>query len=493
MPIVDNVALHAQLRPERPALVDLQNDKSWTYAELNNVISKTVSVLRRHGLRKGDRLAVLSRNAPAVPILHYACARLGAIIVPLNWRLARAELDFLLSDCEPKLVLGDDLLEAKGIAGTSFDIFFEAVSKARASIAKPLDRDRPSLILYTSGTSGRPKGALLSERNIEETAINFSILTDVSSESVFLCDAPMFHIVGLITNIRPALMRGGASLISSGFDAATTLRRLGDRRLNVSHYVCVPQMAAALRAVEGFDPKALSFLKTLVAAGAPHAPAKIKEWLDDEIIVTNGYGMTEIGTALNTPLDIHINRQKAGSVGISTHRVETRIIDAKGRNVRPGEPGELLVRGDSVIRAYWRRDEDNRKAFLRGRWFRTGDIVRQDKDGFFWLLDRHKDMFISGGENVYPAEVEAAVLELEGIAECAVVGTPDAKWGEVGHLFWVAQSSGTATEKTILHHLQTRLAKYKIPKYVTEQKILPRNGAGKILKTELRELPIKVV
>ncbi|MBA3066924.1 MAG: AMP-binding protein [Hyphomonas sp.] len=488
MPGGDSIAFHARLQPAKTAIVDLVRGRKWSYAELEMLVARTVSALRRKGLRRGDRLAVLARNGPEIPALHFACARIGAMIVPLNWRLAPSELVSLLADAEPKFLLGDTLLEEKGLAGTDLDTFFaKDVAGSRPARTRPLSRDLPSLILYTSGTSGRPKGALLSERNLTETAINFSLLADVTSKSVFLCDAPMFHIIGLATNVRPVLMRGGTMLISDGFRADVTLERLADPALGITHYVCVPQMAAAIRSVEGFDAAKLRGLTALVTGGAPHAPASVLEWIEDGVPLTNGYGMTEVGTVFNMPLDPEINRSKAGSVGIATDRVQTRIVDSQGQDVKDGEAGELLVRGENVAAGYWRRAEETGEAFITGRWFRTGDIAVRDTDGFHWLIDRRKDMFISGGENVYPAEIEAALADVAGVSECAVVGVTDEKWGEVGHLFWVGAGTAAGREDELRRILRERLASYKVPRYFTKLDTLPRNGAGKILKTELRK------
>lgn len=484
----DSISFNARLRPDKIAIVDLAKGRQWSYRELDLLVARTVTALRRRGLRKGDRLAVLARNCPEIPILHFACARIGAMIVPLNWRLSHLEIEALIADAEPGLLLGDALLAEKGIAGIDLEAFFSGeVAKAKPAITKTQRKDQPSLILYTSGTSGRPKGALLSERNLTETAINFSLLADVTSRSAFLCDAPMFHVIGLVTNVRPALMHGATIVISDGFRADVTLNRLADPALAVTHYVCVPQMAALLREVSGFDPAKLAHLTTLVTGGAPHPPANIRQWIEDGVLVTNGYGMTEVGTAFNMPLDPEINRLKAGSVGIPTDRVEVRIVDASGRDVPDGAAGELLLRGDNVTSGYWRRESDTREAFASGRWFRTGDIAMRDADGFLWLIDRRKDMFISGGENVYPAEIEAALADLADIRECAVIGVPDAKWGEVGCLFWAGERSDPDAEDWIRSILKERLASYKVPKYFAKIPALPRNAGGKVLKSELRE------
>jgi fatty-acyl-CoA synthase len=296
----------------------------------------------------------------------------------------------------------------------------------------------------------------------------------------------MFHVIGLITNIRPALMQGGAFLVSDGFVPARTLARLGDPSLGITHYFCVPQMASALRAEPGFDPGRLQGLTAIFTGGAPNPAADIRTWLADGIAMVDGYGMSEAGTVFGMPLDPVLIDAHAGSAGLATPAVHTRIVDAASKDCPPGEAGELLLKGDNLAKGYWRRPEDTRSAFTLDGWFRTGDIVRADAKGYHWIVDRHKDMFISGGENIYPAEVEVVLAGHPGIAECALVGVPDSRWGEVGHLFLVAAAGAVLDPEKILAHIATRLARYKVPKHVSVIAALPRNGAGKVLKTKLR-------
>ena len=490
--MLDSLALHAHLRPRQLALADLALDRHWTYRDADASAAAIAQALADRGVGEGDRVAVLARNSVHTILLHFACARRGAMIVPLNWRLATAELKYLLDDCRPSLVLGDEALQEHELIGESLYRFCHEAPAALDASAASQDAERPSLLLYTSGTSGTPKGVLLSERNLQETGINFAVLTDVSSRSVFLCDAPMFHVIGLVTNVRPVLTHGGSALVASGFDARVTYERLSDPALGVTHYMGVPQMTAAMRALEGFDPAPLRRLTTLVTGGAPHAPANVREWLNEGVVVTNGYGMTEAGTVFNVPLDIEAGLAKAGSVGVASPRVQTRVVDEQGHDVDACQPGELLVRGDNVTRGYWENEAATTDAFTDDGWLRTGDIARCDEDGYFWMVDRRKDMYISGGENVYPAEVESAVYELQNISECAVVGTPDDRWGEVGHLFY-ATDDDMLTQQAILDFVAGRLARYKLPKHLTRVDALPRNGAGKIVKSALLEQSTKLL
>lgn len=484
---VDHVGLNARLTPNALAARELASGRAWTYAQLDRAVAQAVTALRELEVAPGDRVAALSKNRVELIILHLGCARLGAIFAPLNWRLSAAELSGLLEDAEPKVLIGDGCLAEAGLSGLDIDAFAARREAAQPAPLAPIPPERTSLILYTSGTSGVPKGVMLSEGAIAETAINFSLLGKVTAQSVFLCDAPMFHVIGLITNIRPVLMRGGAFLVSDGFVPDRTLTRLGDPALGVTHYFCVPQMAAALRSAPEFDAARLRGLTGLFTGGAPHPAPSIRAWLADGVSIADGYGMTEAGTIFGMPLDRELIAARAGSAGLAAPGVQTRIVDSAGRDLPPGEAGELWVKGRNLTTGYWRREAETRKALTEDGWLRTGDIAVSDAEGYHWLVDRLKDMFISGGENVYPAEIEAALTGHPHVAECAVVGAPDERWGEVGCLFVALRPGQALDEAVLLEHLSGKLARYKIPKRVIAVEALPRNGAGKVLKAELRK------
>jgi fatty-acyl-CoA synthase len=485
---VDHLHLQARLQPNRLAARDLTSGQAWTYRAFDEAAWKMAASLRARGVLAGDRVAVLAKNRAALVLLHLACARLNAIFVPLNWRLSPHEFAPLLADAEPALVLGDKLLQTAGLHGVSIDEF-EAEAAATAPLhPSAYDQDATSLILYTSGTSGRPKGVMLSETNLWATGKNFAVLARVGPDSAVLCDAPMFHVIGLVGNIRPPLMHGGNILVSDGFVPARTLDRLTDPSLAVTHYFCVPQMAAMLRFEPSFNPAALRHLVGIFSGGAPHAPDAILAWTRHGIPLANGYGMTEAaGTVCCMPLDLSEIEQNIGASGLIPPDVQVRIVDEDERDVAPGEPGEILVRGSNVSAGYWRRPAETEAAFTADRWYRSGDIGSLDHNGFLAVVDRKKDMFISGGENVFPAEIEAALVAFPGVAECAVVGVPDERWGEVGHLYLAALPGAQLSPEAIIAFLDTRLARYKIPKHVTLLPVLPRNGSGKLVKAELKK------
>jgi fatty-acyl-CoA synthase len=296
----------------------------------------------------------------------------------------------------------------------------------------------------------------------------------------------MFHVIGLITNLRPPLLQGGTVLISPGFEASATNRRLADPELGITHYFCVPQMAKMLREDTAFAPANWTTLAAIFTGGAPNPAADILWWLGQGVRMVDGFGMTEAGTVLGMPLEAGQIARKAGSAGLPGPSVCLRIVDEDGQDVAAGEAGEIWLSGPNVTPGYWNRPDETAQAFTYDGWFRTGDIARRDEDGFVTLVDRRKDMFISGGENVYPAEVEMALLDHPDIAEAAVIGIADERWGEVGRAFVVLKAGGVLDPAVLATHCAARIARYKVPKEFRLTDALPRTASGKIQKHILR-------
>ncbi|KAK1988471.1 AMP-binding enzyme [Colletotrichum cereale] len=486
----DPVLLHARLRPTGVACIDLATNRRWTYLELDADIRRATSFLCGQGVQTGDRVAAISANSVHQIIVQQALMRLGAIFVPLNWRLARPELTKLLVDCAPAILFTDrDPPELPpGCQHIGFSNFVAAMDTTDA--APRLDA-RPSsetcVILYTSGTSGAPKGVMLTALSILATTINFSILTEVDTGSVFLCDGPMFHFMGLIAQIWPPLMRGGTIVLSPKFNPDLTNARLSDACLRVTHYFCVPQMAEALARAPNFNTAEWSTLKALFTGGAPNPPARIKWWLSRGIRMVDGYGSTEMGTVSGMPLSPELIGVKAGSVGLPGPLTAVRVIDEWDKDVPVGAPGEMIVSGPSVTPGYWNRPEENLAAFTKDGWFRTGDVGRVDEDGYIFLVDRRKNMFISGGENVYPAEVEAAMAEHPGVADVAVIGVPDQLWGESGRAYIVSAPGPQLTHADMVEHCRSLIARYKVPREIVFVGEFPRTGSGKVQRHLLTE------
>ena len=502
--LLDFVAHFARTAPHKLAVHDLTADTRLTYSQLDDAIDRAASVLRATlgdvaSGSEGKRVVVLSRNSAQMLVLHFACVRAGAIFVPLNWRLAPAEITFMLSDCDPALIvlepMFEDRLEARSIprlmlddSATGFAARMAAAPRPTApGRGVPVDGDAPITLLYSSGTTGKPKGVIVTQLNAFSGAINLALGTECSPKAVFLCDMPMFHTAGLFAAARVPLLVGGTVLISQKFDAPVTYARLADPKLQISHYFCVTQMAMMMRQLPGFDGRKLARLTALITGGAPNPEAHIMRWLDDGVPMLNGWGMSEICSALAQPLgDLDRIRAHPSAVGLPHLTVEIKLVDAEGREVGVGEPGEIWTRGSNVSPGYWRRPELNSTAFQDG-WFRTGDVAVRDADGFYSIVDRIKDMFISGGENVYPAEVEATIVELDAVGDVAVIGIPDAQWGEVGCAYVVVAPGKSLDVPTLEAHCRKRLAKFKVPKRYEIIPMLPRTPSGKVQKHLLRE------
>lgn len=490
-PNFDIVASHAKARGTAPAVTDLESGQHWTYAQLDAQINQLAAwLVARLGPGSGARVATISRNCGYMLALQLAAMRAGAIFAPFNWRLTVAELTMLAADCTPAILFHDaDFALPHGLAETHLlaDLpRLTADAQARPPADARLAAYAPATLLYTSGTSGRPKGVIISELNAFWGGMNFIFGNDLTIRSVLLCDMPMFHTAGLFAAVRSTIQAGGHLLISRGFDAPRTLARIADASLGVTHYFSVPQMAQMLWNEPGFDPAILRRLTVYAMGGAPNPGPQIERFVRAGIRMSDGYGMSETCSNFGMPFaDTDLILAKAGSCGLPFFAVEARIVDAAGADLPDGARGELWLRGPSITQGYWNQPDLTAAAFSDG-WFRTGDTALRDADGFYYLVDRTKDMFISGGENVYPAEVESVLAALEGLADAAVVGVPDARWGEVGRAYIITRPGVTLTEADILAHCQTRLARFKIPASVVINGEIPRTATGKVQKHVLK-------
>jgi len=486
---IDAVSYHARRHPQALACIDLETGRRWTYARLHEDVDRVAAwVAARMGPASGSRIACVARNSVAMLILHLAAVRAGAVFVPLNWRLAVRELETLLADADAALLFYDPEFALPRFGGASLEMA-ELERIAPTSRAFPYSArsiDQPSTLLYTSGTSGRPKGVMVTESNAYWGCTNFILGNDFTGDSVMLCDMPMFHVAGLFAAVRSALLAGGTVLISRGFDPQRTLARIADPVLRVSHYFSVPQMAQTLWDQENFRPEMLRQLAVYATGGAPNPRAQVERFVRAGIRMSDGFGMSETGSNFGMPVhDSQLLLAKAGSCGLPYITVQARIVDENGIDVPVDQVGELWLRGPSITPGYWQQPELTCEVFDEG-WFKTGDAAARDADGFYYIVDRRKDMYISGGENVYPAQIEAVLRELEGICEAAVIGLPDERWGEVGRAYIVTNPGCSLDEASILTHCRQRLAGYKIPRTIVFSTDMPRTASGKILKTELR-------
>jgi fatty-acyl-CoA synthase len=349
-----------------------------------------------------------------------------------------------------------------------------------------VDPDAPIMLLYTSGTTGRSKGAIVTARNAWAGALNFSFAFGVAPSDTLLCDMPMFHVASLGV-ARSALLIGARVLISDRFVASETLARLSDRSLNITHYFAVPQVATSMLHDPAFGQSDLSTLKALAVGGAPLPENVVREYLSREVPILNTYGVSEaMGTALAMPANCDLIERKPGSCGVPAMLIDVRLVGADQRDVEAGGVGEIWLRGPCITPGYWRQKEATAKAF-EGEWLRTGDAATCDGDGFYRIVDRWKDMYISGGENIYPAEVEAVLSEHAAVSEVAVIGVSDDQWGEVGCAYIVLRPDSNISPEEVDAHCRSRIAAFKIPKHVRLVESLPRTASGKIQKGNLRQ------
>jgi len=490
-----------EIAPDKEAVVD--GGRRLSYRQLNRRVNRLARALSAQGLAQGDRLALLSYNSLEYIEVIMASAKLGLVLVPLNWRLTAAELTFQLGDSGVKTLIFDpDLRDlAQGILERmSFERLMVLGAEPRLE-ARPYETllaeqndeepvmeqeitsEAPFIIMYTAGTTGKPKGAVLTQGNCLYNALSLQVDMEFTSSDRDLVALPMFHIGGIGLFTLPMLYVGGTVVIQRSFEPNQALDLL--HREGITLFFGVPAIFLFLIQSPEFDPEAFAGVRLVMSGGAPLPPSLVDQYHTQGIILQQGYGMSEAAPSIAT-LAKPWALSKKGSVGRVVFHLEARVAGDDGNELPRGEVGELLLKGPNVMQGYWNRPEANEEAFSRG-WFHTGDLARMDDEGFLYMVDRKKDMFISGGENVYPAEVENAIFALEQVAEAAVIGLPDPKWGEVGCAVVVLKQGQSLQEQEVSAHLKTCLAKYKIPKKVVFIEALPRNAAGKVLKRNLRE------
>lgn len=496
----DWIAFHQTVAPEREAMHDVASGRRFTYGEMHDRIDRAAAFLRdAHGLGRGDRAAVMCHNDSDVFEIQFACRRLGAIFLPLNWRLAVPELEFILNDAAPKLLLHGQEFEKEAAAlkelcglpalvdlANGGESAYERGLAAATGPVEPIDLtlDDVWTILYTSGTTGRPKGGQITYSMAHFNAVDCAITANLTTRSKNLVILPTFHTGGLNVWANPLFMIGGCNVVMRAFDPAELLNLMSDKDLHLTCLLGVPTNFLMMAEVPGFRDADLSHIDCIAVGGAAPPLELLRTYDEAGIRLQAMYGMTELGPlALALPPDLAM--RKIGSSGLPPLSVNLKVCDEDGRPTPQGEVGELLVKGPSVTPGYWNRPEANVSSYTDDGWFKTGDAVRQDEDGFFYIVDRWKDMFISGGENVYPVEVENVIYQLSGVLENAVVGVPDEKWGEIGRAFIVLKDGVNLDEAAVIEHCKSQLATFKTPKQVRFIDELPHNATGKILKQEL--------
>ncbi|PWI14175.1 o-succinylbenzoate--CoA ligase [Streptomyces sp. Act143] len=484
-------ARRARKTPHRTALV--HGDTTWTYAHLHERTIRLAHALRARGVRRGDRIAYLGPNHPSYLETLFAAGTLGAVFVPLNIRLAGPEIAFQLADSGTKALVygaqyaglvaglpGDTHVRAYVEVGAEYEA--ELAGAATEAIDEPVAPDDTCIIMYTSGTTGRPKGAMLTHANLTWNAVNVLVDTDLIADERALVSAPLFHTAGLNMLTLPVLLKGGTCVLVAAFDPQATFDLI--ERHRITFMFGVPTMFEQIARHPRWPTADLSSLRILTCGGSPVPTAMIAAYQERGLTFLQGYGMTEAspGTLF---LDAEHAVRKAGSAGVPHFFSDVRVVRPDMAPVDVGETGEVVIRGPHVMPGYWGLPEETAASFTDG-WFRSGDAARVDEDGYVFIVDRIKDMIISGGENIYPAEIEDLLLAHPGIAECAVIGVPDDKWGEVPRAVVVPREGVALDPDEVLASLSGRLAKYKIPKSVVLADELPRTASGKLLKSRVR-------
>jgi fatty-acyl-CoA synthase len=506
MTMSDQLARHARTIPDSVAFTFDGADRS--YRELDERVSRLANAMAERGVRAGDRVAVLTRNGFEIVEAYLACARAGAICVPLNFRLVAAEIAYQLADSGAVLAIVDaalvetftgararasakcELLVAPAgsdVDGESYEDALRSASPDFVPAAKA-DAHAPAVILYTSGTTGLPKGAVLTHHNLLIQTVSKTIHVGLPPDCrTWLIATPMFHIAGLAAMLTSLLVGGRVVLgRSAAFDPAATVDLLERERVTCCFFV--PAQWQAICEVPGIAERDLSALRRVSWGAAPASTSLLRRMIElfPHAEISSSFGQTET-CGVSTVLRGQEALAKIGSVGTPVLNIEVRVVDEQGADVAPGEVGEIVYRGPFIMAEYWNKPAETAEAFTGG-WFHSGDLVRQDEDGYLYVVDRLKDMIISGGENVYCFEVENVIAAHPKVAEVAVVGVPDEKWGETPLAIVAPADAGDPpTGEDITAWCRERLAGYKCPRRVSVMDSLPRNPSGKVRKAELRD------
>ena len=496
----------ARIQPDKVAVIS--EGIPYTYGQLNVRINRLSHFFLDKGIKKGDRVGVLLHNCKEYIEIFFALSRIGGILVPLNWRLAIPELEFIIQDSGTNFIIfEDEFLEnaerlRKKIPITTcvtcsigenagkkkhipwvmdYESSIKSYPETEPVPGWSSGEDDPHILMYTSGTTGLPKGAVLSHRKTFFNVLNASFYFDLSRKDIAIIARPLFHSGGLIVEMAPVMYKGGTIIIKKRFRPVEILETIQ------RHKVTILELPATVYNfilhecdISQYD---LRTIKCSFTGGERVSVPLLKALKERGLLISQIYGLTEASTLFWLPTEKA--EEKMGSVGSPVLHGDIRIVDEHGRPVKPGEIGEIIVRGPIVMNGYWKRP-DLTKEVIKDGWLHTGDLAKTDEEGFVYIVDRKKDMFISGGENVYPAEIEKALLAHPKILDVAVVSIPDEKWGEVGKAFIVVKENQQLQHKEIADFLQDKLGKYKIPKNIEYVAKLPKTASGKIKKRLLK-------
>jgi fatty-acyl-CoA synthase len=490
------------LQPNKRALIF--EEHPFTYQEVNLRTNQLSHFLLELGIQKGDRVSVLLYNCHQYIETFFALSKIGAILVPLNWRLAGPELEFIIKDSGSRILIFDtEFVEVVASLRLNLNLSngdYISVGSPCPDWAKDYEKgllenpvhephlevsigdEDPHILMYTSGTTGIPKGAILSHRKTFFNALNADIFYNLTSKDIMIVSRPMFHSGGLLVEAAPVLYKGGTLILKKRFRPHEILETIQKYRVTLLELPATVYQFILLECdLSQYD---LSSVRCYFTGGERVPKTMLKEYYRKGITISQIFGQTEASTiTFLSPDDAVL---KIGSVGLPVFHGEVRIVDKMGKDVSPAEVGEIIIRGPTLMSGYWNRP-DLTSETIRDGWLYTGDLAKTDEEGYVYIVDREKDMYISGGENIYPAEIEKVLHSHSKIFDAGIVGVPDEKWGEVGKAFIVLKPGETMSNGEIFEFLKGKVAKYKIPKYVEFIEELPKTASGKIQKFLLKE------
>ena len=490
----------AGYNPDKVAVAEFETGRQLTYAQLNKLGNGFSSYFTQElELKKGDRIAILAENCLEYIALLGVAQKTGIILVPLNYRLTSREIDFLISDSDPVLIITEYKFQDKVFETAAFKAVRHHISlidlqskTADLLISEDSDLIRTetiihsdaALIIYTSGTTAFPKGSVYTHGMMFWNSINTQLRLDITSADRSVNVAPPFHTGNWNVLLTPFLHHGAYTLIMKSFDADKVLEVL--ERDDLTIFWAVPTMLKMMADSPHFANVNLSKIRYFIVGGEAMPVPLIEKWHAKGVPIRQGYGLTEVGPNV-TSLNHQDAIRKAGSIGKPNFYCSARLVDEHGKDVETNQLGELVLSGPNVTPGYWKNPEATNTTIIDG-WFHTGDIMRKDEEGFLFVVDRIKNMYISGAENVYPAEIEYLLRSHPAIDAVAIIGIPDEKWGESGMAFIVIKPGNQLKEGDVISFCEDKLAKFKIPRHIRFVSELPKNDAGKIDRKKLKEI-----
>ena len=496
---LDWLEARASLTPKAAAIVDAGTGQGWSYTELNDRAKAIAVLLEMNGVKKGDRIALLAPNGICYFDLLFACGRIGAIFVPLNWRLSVDELAYIIKDCEPSILafhsnftkevtmIWDEEDRCIQINGTRMSGLIEQFAGQHETREIDLDEEDPLAMIYTGGTTGKPKGAVLSHRAIIWNSISTIASWNLTNEDTTVTYLPLFHTGGLNALSIPILMAGGKVVLANDFAPEKAIENLIKHKCTIVLFV--PTMHHMLVKSQQFHEAEFLDMKLFLSGGAP-CPLEIYEaYKQKGIAFKEGYGLTEAGPN-NFYIDPSEANVKRGSVGKPMLFNSIKILDEAGNEVPAGQVGELVIKGKHAFTYYWKNESATNKTWKNG-WLHTGDLARKDEDGYYYIVGRKKEMIITGGENVFPLEIEHWLCSHPSIQESAVIGMADDKWGEVVTAFIVLEEGAALLDGEVKTYCRQKLGSYKVPKNIHFVHQMPKTHVGKIDKKLLKEMARK--